>query len=51
MSEAFEQSKKIEDVKTYIDRLVFLFGTKWKTNRDIDCALWVYGHLFKVPGD
>lgn len=31
----------------YIKRLQSIFGNAYKTNRDIDRALWVYGHLFK----
>lgn len=31
----------------YIDMLYDLFGEEYKTNRDIDRALWSYGKLFK----
>ena len=34
-------------MKAYIDMLEFVFDDKYKKNRDIDRALWVYGHLFK----
>lgn len=44
-------STKIETLyddyqKCYIHRLTKIFGEEFKTNRDIDRALWVYGHLF-----
>lgn len=31
----------------YIRKLKEIFGEDYKTNRDIDRALWAYGHLFK----
>lgn len=31
----------------YINNLKELFSDEYKSNRDIDRALWVYGHLFK----
>lgn len=30
----------------YIANLVSVFGNEYKLNRDVDRALWVYGHLF-----
>ncbi len=44
--------KKLQDIKlysNYIGLLYHFFGNAWKENRDIDRALWVYGHFFKVP--
>lgn len=32
--------------KYYIDRLADVFGDAYKKDRDIDRALWAYGHLF-----
>lgn len=32
--------------KTYISKIEKIFGDKYKNSRDIDRALWVYGHLF-----
>ncbi len=32
--------------KEYVDKLKEVFGDNYKSNRDIDRALWVYGHLF-----
>lgn len=32
--------------KNYVDKLNDIFGSEYKSNRDIDRALWVYGHLF-----
>lgn len=32
--------------KYYINRLTSIFGGEYITNRDIDRALWAYGHLF-----
>lgn len=31
----------------YVDSLKYVFGERYKQNRDIDRALWVYGHLFE----
>lgn len=44
-------STKIEKIyneyqECYINRLNKIFGNEYKTNRNIDRALWVYGHLF-----
>lgn len=33
-------------MKDYISDLQSIFGEEYKTNRDIDRALWVYGHAF-----
>ncbi len=33
--------------KCYKQRLTGLFGDSWKINRDVDRALWTYGHLFR----
>lgn len=30
----------------YKDKLTHVFGESWKYERDIDCALWAYGHMF-----
>ena len=35
------------EMAIYISMLNEIFGEEWKTNRDIDRALWVYGHLFE----
>lgn len=35
------------EMAQYIKMLNDIFGDEWKTNRKIDQALWVYGHLFK----
>lgn len=37
-----------EEMAHYIQMLNDIFGVEWKTNRKIDQALWVYGHLFKM---
>lgn len=34
--------------KEYIKLLTKFFGDDWKLNRNIDRALWVYGHFFDV---
>lgn len=34
-------------MNNYIGLLEYIFGNEYKYNRDIDRALWVYGHLFK----
>lgn len=34
------------EMAIYIEMLGEIFGDKWKSDRDIDRALWVYGHLF-----
>lgn len=44
-------STKIEKIyndyqEFYINCLTEIFGEEYQTNRDIDRALWVYGHLF-----
>lgn len=36
------------EMAKYIKMLNDTFGDEWKTNRKIDQALWVYGHLFKM---
>ena len=36
-----------EKMKQYIGLIDDIFGEEYNTNRDIDRALWVYGHLFK----
>lgn len=36
-----------EKMKKYVCLLETIFGDEYKCNRDIDRALWVYGHLFK----
>lgn len=33
----------------YIGLLNHFFGKEWEKTRDIDRALWVYGHYFDVP--
>ena len=30
----------------YINKLEDVFGKEYQNNRNIDRALWVYGHLF-----
>ena len=37
----------MEKYAEYKEQLVTTFGNAWKTNRDIDRALWTYGHLFQ----
>lgn len=39
---------KVIDIYTeeYVEKLEEVFGDHYKSNRDIDRALWVYGHLF-----
>lgn len=32
----------------YVDKLEKIFEKKYQTDRDIDRALWVYGHLFRT---
>ncbi len=32
----------------YIDRLNNEFGNRWKKSRDVDRALWAYGHMFFI---
>ena len=34
-------------IEHYIDRLNCIFKDQWKHDRDVDRALWVYGHLYK----
>lgn len=36
-----------EKMKQYIGLIDDIFGEEYNANRDIDRALWVYGHLFK----
>ncbi|MBQ3264913.1 MAG: hypothetical protein IJH07_03960 [Ruminococcus sp.] len=36
------------EMDQYMGMLNRAFGDEWKTNRKIDQALWVYGHLFKM---
>lgn len=36
------------EMAKYIKMLDDIFGDSWKKNRDIDRALWVYGHLFEM---
>lgn len=47
-----KSSKKFEtiigdEMDPYINRIENIFGKAYWKNRDIDRALWVYGHLFK----
>lgn len=47
-----KNSKKFDTVmenckQTYIMQLETIFGKDYNQNRDVDRALWVYGHLFK----
>lgn len=37
-----------EHYLSYIKNLQTVFGNTYKTNRDIDRALWAYGHLFEI---
>lgn len=46
-----KKDKKFDKViniynKNYVNKLNEIFGDEYKSNRDIDRALWVYGHLF-----
>lgn len=46
-----KNDKKFDEViniynKNYVNKLNEIFGDEYKSNRDIDRALWVYGHLF-----
>lgn len=41
------EEKKVSLYLEYINKLTVLFGDRYKTNRDIDRALWVYGHCFR----
>ena len=44
--------KKLSEITKYNDYILLLryfFDEDWKNNRDIDRALWVYGHYFDVP--
>ena len=34
-------------INNYISKIEDVFGKEYQNNRDIDRALWVYGHLFK----
>ncbi len=34
--------------KEYMDRLNDKFGDRWKESRDVDRALWTYGHMFFI---
>lgn len=36
-----------EKMKQYIGLISDIFGAEYNINRDVDRALWVYGHLFK----
>ena len=40
-------NKTKEILNKYICLLNKIFGSDWKKDRDIDRALWVYGHLFQ----
>ncbi len=47
-----KNSKQFENIisfyqTNYVDKLEKIFGKKYQTDRDIDRALWVYGHLFQ----
>ena len=42
-----EVSKVLSLYNEYIDNIEDVFGTEYQNNRNIDRALWVYGHLFK----
>ena len=46
-SNRFSEVMSCEMAK-YIKMLDDIFGDSWKKNRDIDRALWVYGHLFEM---
>lgn len=39
---------KLKMYDNYIGLLYHFFGESWINNRDIDRALWVYGHFFNV---
>ena len=46
-----KSSKKFESIMTehmakYIEKMEKVFGKEYQNNRNIDRALWVYGHLF-----
>ena len=34
-------------INNYSSKIEDVFGKEYQNNRDIDRALWVYGHLFK----
>ena len=40
------RAQVIETYCDYISKLNCYFDEEWKTSRDIDRALWAYGHLF-----
>jgi len=46
------EKKKVDEIfnrySIYIGKLTMHFGSDWKTNRDIDRALWTYGHLYRL---
>lgn len=37
-----------DHIQPYMTKLEGIFGSEYQRTRDIDRALWVYGHLFKV---
>ena len=37
-----------EKYQGYIDKLNKIFGDEYKKKRDIDRALWAYGHEFRI---
>lgn len=42
------EKARIDDIKDmykqYQRQLSYVFGEEWKTRREVDQALWVYGH-------
>lgn len=40
-----------EEMKQYTNLIYDIFGEEYHTTRDIDRALWVYGHLFKASAN
>ena len=41
-----KEIKNFGEYQAYIEKLEKRFGDRYKTDRNVDCALWAYGHLF-----
>ena len=49
VSDTTSLKKQVELYKEYCNRLENVFSGKYKyTDRKVDQALWVYGHMFKM---
>ena len=48
MPEKTSVNSVMKRYKEYIDRLNDKFRDLWKESRDVDRALWTYGHMFFI---